>query len=55
MTRSFVIRIFHQILSKVINYRGEQKYLQGFDGKPRKIEPLETSKYRWEDNINMDF
>jgi hypothetical protein len=36
-------------------YGSDEKCMQGFVGKPEKWRPLGRLKYRWEDNIKLDF
>jgi hypothetical protein len=35
-------------------YGGENKHIQGFDGKPERKIPLGRPRHRWEENINLD-
>ena len=35
-------------------YRGEERRIQGFVGKPEGKRPLGSSRPRWENNIKMD-
>ena len=36
-------------------YGGEERCIQGMVGKPEGKRPLGRQRYRWEDNIKMDF
>jgi hypothetical protein len=50
-----VDKIKHKGIGRACDiYRGEERCVQGFGGKPERKRPLGRPMHRWEDNINMN-